>query len=343
MMLHAAATISGENGARGRSMAEVQRSFLDQPRPSLTPFVDAGQESEPPPRHSSKMSGPTITAVPTPQHNHLLAALSATVRERVFPHLELVSLPSGKVLKEPGDSFRHVYFLVDAIVSVVQALESGATAETALVGNEGLIGVSSFMGGRGMPSRAVVLSAGYAYRLVGQRVREEFNRHGEMQQLLLRYALSRMTEVGQTAGCNRRHTISQQLCRWLLLAVDRSPIDRLAVSQETIAHMLGVRRESVSVAAAKLQKLGVIEHHHGQVVVRDRAKLEQLSCECYAAVKKETDRLLPRLGPARANARGATDSIAEFPPLPPIRLHRIDDAVATLPISAIPQEIPQPA
>ena len=289
------------------------------------------------------MSGPTIAAVPVPQHNHLLAALSAAVRERVFPYLELVSLRSGKVLKEPGRPLRHVYFPVDAIVSVLQRLESGATAETALVGNDGLIGVSSFMGGRGMPSCAVVLSDGYAYRLPARHVGEEFNRHGEMQQLLLRYALSRMTEVGQTAGCNRRHTISQQLCRWLLLAVDRSPIDRLTISQETIAHMLGVRRESVSAAAAKLQKLGVIEHRHGQVVVRDRAKLEQLSCECYAAVKKETDRLLPRLGSAGANACGAAVLISEFPPLPAMRLHPIEDAVATLPASTILQHITQPA
>ena len=238
------------------------------------------------------MSEPPISAAPTPLQNHLLAGMSAEVRGYFFPRLELVSLPFAKVLKEQGKILRHVYFPVDCIASLLHVLEDGATAETALVGNEGLIGISSFMGGRGMPSRAIVLSAGFAYRLPARYLTEECNRHGELLKLLLRYALARMADLGQSAGCNRRHSIDQQLCRWFLLALDRLPNNRLTLSQETIAHMLGVRREGVTEAAGKLQRHGAIAYCHGHITVLDRRKLEQLSCECYAAVKKESDRLL---------------------------------------------------
>lgn len=248
------------------------------------------------------MSGTTLATV-IRRRNRLLAALSAIARDRVLPHMQLVLLSSGEVLHEAGNSPRHIYFPVDAIVAVLHVLDSGATAEIALVGNEGLIGISSLMGGNGMPSRAVVLCGGYAYRLPTQRVREEFARSGEAQQLLLRYILSQMAEVGQTAVCNRHHSIHQQLCRWLLLALDRLPVDCVTISQETIGGMLGVRRESVNEAAGTLQKHGVIEQCYGHIVVRDRAKLEQLSCECYAALKKETDRLLPRPDPAKPGTR----------------------------------------
>ena len=231
--------------------------------------------------------------IPTPQQNHLLAALHAEVQSRLFSHLELVPLPLGKVLYESGDAMRHVYFPTDSIVSLLYVMESGASAEISVVGNEGLIGVALFMGGESTPSRAIVQSAGYAYQLLGQRLKDEFNRHGEMLLLMLRYTQSLITQMAQTAVCNRHHSIDQQLCRWLLLSLDRLPSNRLTMTQELIANMLGVRREGVTDAAGKLQKLGVIEYSRGQITVLDRAKLEAQSCECYAVVKKETDRLLP--------------------------------------------------
>ena len=228
-----------------------------------------------------------------PQQNHLLAALHVEVQNRVMPHLELVPLPLGKVLYESGDALRHVYFPTDSIVSLLYVMENGASAEISVVGNEGLIGVALFMGGESTPSRAIVQSAGFAYRLVGQRLKDEFNRHGELQILLLRYTQSLITQMAQTAVCNRHHSIDQQLCRWLLLSLDRLPSNRLTMTQELIANMLGVRREGVTDAAGKLQDLGVIEYSRGQITVLDRPKLEMLSCECYAVVKKESDRLLP--------------------------------------------------
>ncbi|WP_207884738.1 Crp/Fnr family transcriptional regulator [Pseudomonas sp. 30_B] len=230
---------------------------------------------------------------PSPRQNHLLAALPPDVQERLFPHLELLRLPLGKALYESGDAMRHVYFPTDAIISLLYVMENGASAEISVVGNEGLIGVAVFMGGESTPSRAIVQSAGSVFRLSGQRIKDEFNRHGEMLQLMLRYTQALITQMSQTAVCNRHHSIDQQLCRWLLLSLDRLPSNQLTMTQELIANMLGVRREGVTEAAGKLQKLGVIEYSRGRITVLDRARLEELSCECYAVVKKETDRLLP--------------------------------------------------
>ncbi|PYB70540.1 Crp/Fnr family transcriptional regulator [Pseudomonas sp. LB-090624] len=230
---------------------------------------------------------------PPPLQNHLLAALSAETFSRLEPHLERVSLPLGKALYESGDTLHHVHFPADAIVSLLYVMENGASAEISVVGNEGLVGIAVFMGGESTPSRAIVQSAGHAYRLPVQRLKDEFNRHGEMMMLMLRYTQALITQMAQTAVCNRHHSIDQQLCRWLLLSLDRLPGDRLCMTQELIANMLGVRREGVTDAAGKLQRLGVIEYNRGQIKVLDRARLELLSCECYAVVKKETDRLLP--------------------------------------------------
>ena len=243
-----------------------------------------------------------MSELPSPQQNHLLAALPAEVQKRLSKHLELIPMPLGKVIYESGDTLRHVYFPTDAIVSLLYVMESGASAEISVVGNEGLIGVAVFMGGGGStPSRAIVQSAGQAYRLLAQRLNEEFERHGEMQHLMLRYTQALITQMAQTAVCNRHHTIDQQLCRWLLLSLDRLPSNQLTMTQELIANMLGVRREGVTEAAGKLQKLGVIEYSRGRITVLDRPRLEQLSCECYAVVKKETDRLLPYVPARQAN------------------------------------------
>jgi CRP-like cAMP-binding protein len=228
-----------------------------------------------------------------PQENHLLNALSPAARTRLYLHLELVEMPLGKVLYESGDVLRHVYFPTDSIVSLLYVMEDGASAEIAVVGNEGLIGVALFMGGETTPSRAIVQSAGYAYRLLGQKLKDEFHRNGEMQILLLRYTQALITQMAQTAVCNRHHSVDQQLCRWLLLSLDRLSSNELAMTQELIANMLGVRREGVTEAAGKVQKLGVIHYNRGHITVLDRPRLEELCCECYAVVKKETDRLLP--------------------------------------------------
>ena len=234
-----------------------------------------------------------MSTTPIPQQNHLLAALSDEVQERLFSHLECVSLPLGKVLYESGDTMRHVYFPTDSIISLLYVMESGASAEISVVGNEGLVGIALFMGGESTPSRAIVQSGGSAYRLPGQRLKDEFNRHGELLVLMLRYTQALITQMSQTAVCNRHHSIDQQLCRWLLLSLDRLPSNQLTMTQELIANMLGVRREGVTEAAGKLQRQRVIKYSRGQITVLDRRKLEQLSCECYAVVKKETDRLLP--------------------------------------------------
>lgn len=232
---------------------------------------------------------------PSPQHNHLLAALSAETYNRLLPHLEYIALPLGKVLYESGDTLRYVYFPIDSIVSLLYVMESGASAEISVVGNEGIIGVALFMGGESTTSRAIVQSEGHAYRLKSQYLKDEFNQHGDLMQLMLRYTQALLTQMAQTAVCNRHHSIEQQLCRWLLLSLDRLPNNKLVMTQELIANMLGVRREGVTDAAGKLQKLGVIEYSRGHITVVDRPKLEELSCECYAVVKKETDRLLPYL------------------------------------------------
>ena len=232
-----------------------------------------------------------------PQQNRLLAALSPDERERICPHLRLVPMPLGEVLYESGDVLRHVYFPTDSIVSLLYVLADGASAEISVVGNEGLIGIALFMGGETTPSRAIVQSAGHAYRLIGQQLKDEFHRNGELQLLLLRYTQALITQMAQTAVCNRHHSVDKQLCRWLLLSLDRLSDNQLTMTQELIANMLGVRREGVTEAAGKLQKLGVIEYSRGQITVLDRPKLEQLCCECYAVVKKESDRLLPRTAP----------------------------------------------
>ena len=228
-----------------------------------------------------------------PQENHILEALPQPERERLFPHLQLVALPLGKVLYESGDTLRHIYFPTDSIVSLLYVLENGQSAEIAVVGNDGAIGVALFMGGETTTNRAIVQSAGSAYQLTGARLKEEFERHGETLHILLRYTQALITHMTQTAVCNRHHTVDQQLCRWLLLSLDRLPSAELIMTQELIAGMLGVRREGVTDAAGKLQKLGVISYQRGHIKVLDRPRLEQLSCECYAVVKKETDRLMP--------------------------------------------------
>jgi CRP-like cAMP-binding protein len=227
-----------------------------------------------------------------PRENHILDALPAEERERLFAHLTLVEMPLGMVLYESGEVLRHIYFPTDSIVSLLYVMKDGASAEIAIVGNEGAIGVSLFMGGETTPSRAIVQSAGHAYRLTGRRLKDEFERHGQLLHVLLRYTQSLITQMAQTAVCNRHHTVDQQLCRWLLLSLDRLPSSRLNMTQELIANMLGVRREGVTGAAGKLQKLGVIRYSRGHITVLDRPKLERLSCECYGVVKTETDRLL---------------------------------------------------
>ena len=226
-----------------------------------------------------------------PRENHILDALPAEERERLFPHVTLVEMALGMVLYEAGEALSHIYFPTDAIVSLLYIMKDGASAEIAVVGNEGAVGVSLFMGGETTPSRAIVQSAGSAYQLSGRRLKEEFERHGQLLHVLLRYTQSLITQMSQTAVCNRHHSIDQQLCRWLLLSLDRLSSNRLEMTQELIADMLGVRREGVTVAACKLQDLGVIRYSRGHITVLDRPKLEKLSCECYAVVKQETDRL----------------------------------------------------
>jgi CRP-like cAMP-binding protein len=229
---------------------------------------------------------------PHPQQNHLLAALSPEVQGRLFPHLELVQLPLRGLLYESGRPMRHVYFPTDSIVSLQYVMENGASTAILVVGNEGLLGITLFLGGESTPSRSLVQSAGYAYRLPRARVKEEFDRHGQLLILMLRYTQALITQVAQTAVCNRQHSIDQQLCRWLLLSMDRLSRHHLTMTQEFIGNMLGVRRESVTEAAGKLQQLSAITYARGLIKVLDRSKLEQLSCECYGVVKKETDLLL---------------------------------------------------
>lgn len=225
--------------------------------------------------------------------NHLLAALTPEEQARLFPQLELVPMPLGKVLYESGSRLGHVYFPTTCIVSLLYVMQDGASAEIAVVGNEGLVGVALFMGGETTPSRAVVQSAGFAYRLPGAVTKMEFNRSGSMQLLMLRYTQALLTQMAQTAVCNRHHSVDQQLCRWLLLSLDRLPSRELTMTQELIANMLGVRREGVTEAAGQLQSAGLIRYSRGRITVIDRPGLERRVCECYAVVKKEFDRLLP--------------------------------------------------
>jgi CRP-like cAMP-binding protein len=228
-----------------------------------------------------------------PLENQLLAALPEIELQRWLPELEFVEMHLGEVLCESGSTLGHVYFPVTAIISLLYVMESGASAEIAVVGNEGILGISLFMGGESTPSRAVVQSAGHGFRLTAELMKTEFDRAGPVLHLLLRYTQALITQMSQTAVCNRHHSLDQQLCRWMLLSLDRLQGNELVMTQELIANMLGVRREGVTEAALKLQKAGVISYSRGHITVLDRAKLEGLSCECYAVVKKEYDRLLP--------------------------------------------------
>jgi CRP-like cAMP-binding protein len=225
--------------------------------------------------------------------NHLLAALPHAESQRWLPFLESVDLPLGQVLYESGITLTHVYFPTTAIISLLYVMENGASAELAVVGNEGIVGISLFMGGESTSSRAVVQSAGKGFRLKAQMLKEEFNRAGAVLHLLLRYTQALITQMSQTAVCNRHHSLDQQLCRWLLLSLDRLEGNQLVMTQELIANMLGVRREGVTEGALKLQHAGLIQYARGHIMVLDRAALERRSCECYAVVKKEYDRLLP--------------------------------------------------
>lgn len=234
-------------------------------------------------------------ALQKPEHNNLLAALPEPIRGRLFPHLELVEMPLGEVLYESGCQLHYVYFPTTSIVSLLYVMEDGASAEIAVVGKEGILGVAIFMGGETTPSRAIVQSEGHGFRLRAQLLKDEFNRAGPMMHLLLRYTQALITQMSQTAVCNRHHSVHQQLCRWLLLSLDRLPSSKLTMTQELIANMLGVRREGVTEAAGKLQNAGLILYSRGQITILDRQGLEAQACECYQVVKKEFDRLLPDL------------------------------------------------
>ncbi|MBK8752719.1 MAG: Crp/Fnr family transcriptional regulator [Candidatus Competibacteraceae bacterium] len=236
---------------------------------------------------------PNPPTPPNPRQNHLLAVLPEAEYEHLFPHLEPVSLKLGEALYESGDRLSHVYFLTTAIVSLLYVMENGSSAEIAIVGNEGIVGIALFMGGETMPNRAVVQSEGHAYRLKGSVIKQEFHRSGALQSLFLRYTQALLTQMSQTAVCNRHHTLDQQLCRWLLLSLDRLPTNTLKMTQELIANMLGVRREGVTEAAGNLQHSGLIHYSRGRITVLDRPGLEARVCECYQVVRKEFCRLLP--------------------------------------------------
>jgi CRP-like cAMP-binding protein len=240
-----------------------------------------------------------VTVAHSPTQNHLLAALPEEAFDRLSPHLELVTLPLGEALYESGGRLHHIYFPTTAIVSLLYVLENGSSSEIAVVGHEGVLGISLFMGGDTTPSRAVVQSAGHGYRLKAHLLKQEFNRAGPVSRLLLRYTQALITQMTQTAVCNRHHSVEQQLCRWLLLSLDRLSSNSLTMTQELIANMLGVRREGVTEAAGKLQRAGLISYSRGHIEVLDRPGLEKAVCECYGVVKVEYDRLLadiPRRG-----------------------------------------------
>jgi len=253
----------------------------------ILPNLDTGRVCPGPPR--SLVNTPT----PHPNANHLLAALTNSVSTRWLAHLEDVELSLGQVLYESGGTLSHVYFPTTAIVSLLYVMENGASAEIAVVGNEGIVGISLFMGGESTPSRAVVQSAGRGLRLKAQIMKDEFNQAGAVLHLLLRYTQALITQMAQTAVCNRHHSLDQQLCRWLLLSLDRLQGDELVMTQELIANMLGVRREGVTEGALKLQQAGLIRYARGRITVLDRDGLKKRTCECYAVVKAEYDRLLP--------------------------------------------------
>jgi CRP-like cAMP-binding protein len=229
----------------------------------------------------------------SPKQNHLLAALPTEDYARLLPDLELIPLPLGWAVYESGGHLSYLYFPTTAIISLLYVMESGASAEIAITGNEGLVGISLFMGGESTPSRAVVQSAGNGYRLRASTLKKEFALGGHLQHLALRYTQALITQMAQTVVCNRHHSLDKQLCRWLLLSLDRLPGDELVMTQELIANMLGVRREGVTEAAGNLQKDGLIQYSRGHIKVLDRKRLEERVCECYAVVKREIDRLLP--------------------------------------------------
>jgi CRP-like cAMP-binding protein len=230
-----------------------------------------------------------------PHQNHLLDALLNADYDRLSSNLELVELPLGEVLYESGEKLKYVYFPTTSIISLLYVMEDGSSAEIAVVGNEGILGISIFMGGETTPSRAVVQSAGHGYRMKAHLLKNEFNQAGPLQRLLLRYTQALITQMAQTAVCNRHHSVEQQLCRWLLLSIDRLSGNELNMTQELIANMLGVRREGVTEAAGKLHRAGLINYTRGRIVVIDRTGLEKRVCECYQVVKTEFDRLLPSL------------------------------------------------
>ncbi|MDV6343217.1 Crp/Fnr family transcriptional regulator [Nitrosomonas sp. Is37] len=230
---------------------------------------------------------------PNPRQNYLLNALPSTEYERLLPHLELVQMPLGDILYEPGEKLHFVYFPTDCIISQLHAMQDGGSSEIAVIGNEGAIGITLFMGGGTMTNRALVQSAGYTYRIRQSLFMQEFNRHDTLLHLLLRYTQALIAQVAQTAVCNRHHSVDQQLCRRLLLSIDRLPSNELTMTQELIANMLGVRREGVTEAAGKLQQAGLIHYSRGHITVLDRSGLEERVCECYHVVKNEFDRLLP--------------------------------------------------
>ncbi len=228
-----------------------------------------------------------------PLENHLLASLPVLVRQRLLPRLEVCAMPLGTVLYESGEPIDHLYFPTNTIVSLLYVTVAGSSAEISVVGNEGVVGIARLLGGTSSHTRAVVQSAGSAYRISAQALMPEFERHTELMVMTLRYAQALMTQMAQTAVCSQHHSLEQQLCRWLLLSLDRLPSNELVMTQELISNMLGVRREGVTEAAGKLQRMGVIEYSGGQIRVLNRERLELLSCECYGVVKTETDRLLP--------------------------------------------------
>ena len=241
---------------------------------------------------------PTSPARLSPRDNYLLAALQPVDRDRLLPHLEILPLPLGWAVYESGDMQDYVYFPTSSIVSLLYVMEDGSSAEIAIVGNEGVVGIALFMGGESTPSRAVVQSAGHGYRLKASVLKNEFRQGGDLQHLLLRYTQALITQMAQTAVCNRHHSVEQQLCRWLLLSLDRLSANELAMTQELIANMLGVRREGVTEAAGRLQAAGLIHYSRGKISVLDRPRLEMRVCECYAVVKREYDRLLTQIAAA---------------------------------------------
>ncbi len=240
-----------------------------------------------PPRRKASRDTPD----PKPTDNHLLAGLNEAARERIFPRLKLVELPLGEVIYEGGQDIKQVYFPVDCIVSLLYVMEDGASAEISVVGNEGIVGITVLLGGNSTPSRSVVQSGGWALRLGSGHLRTDFLSDPDVRLLMLRYTQALITQMAQTAVCNRHHSIDQQLCRWLLLSLDRLPTNRLTMTQELISNMLGVRREGVTEAAGRLQRLGAIKYRRGVIVIVDRPALEKLSCECYDVVRRETIRL----------------------------------------------------